>query len=156
MNDLGASPKWYQVMKEHQRLMRGFSLIELLCVIGIIGILASMMLFPMGKALRKARGLVGEIEGPAHWEEMSRKYQKYRTSNKEHGILDREMFIKSCDLSSKCRGWLKSDTVTFHPFSASDSLNKIVLEYRIEVSGRVKSVQYYSLSSLLQIPKLPE
>src|SRR5688572_24688636 len=47
-------------------LAAAFSLIELLCVMAIIGILVSMMLAPLGKALRQARGLVGSVEEEVH------------------------------------------------------------------------------------------
>ena len=133
---------------------RGFSLVELLCVMAIIGILATMMLAPAAQAMKRARGLVGEMEEPVHMGEIRHKYQVFRSANKEHGRLDREGFIKSCELSWKCRDWLRSSAVTFSPFSASDPLERIVITYRSGVITR--TVRYYSLSSLLEIPKLPE
>jgi hypothetical protein len=122
----------------------------------IIGILASMMLGPMAQALRKARGLVGELEEPIHLAEIKHQYQAYRSTHKEHGRLDRDEFIRACDLGWKCRQWLRSPDVRFSPFSANDPLDKIILECRMSVVMNAPKIRYYRLSSLLEIPKLAE
>jgi prepilin-type N-terminal cleavage/methylation domain-containing protein len=140
-------------MKSRDPFTWGFSLVELLCVIGIISVLASMMLAPMGKALSKARGLVGSIEEDAHIAEIKTKYQAYRLAHKEHGRLDLNAFIKACDLSWKCRQWLHSKQVKYTSFSASDPLETVILVFNGRI-GKQQTTSIYRLSSLLEIPTL--
>ena len=130
----------------------GVTLIELLCVMGIIGILMSMMAPAALKALKKARQLSGEIEAPAFQEEIQRKYTPYRLANPQHPMLDLNEFIAACGLSSKAAAWLKSSEVQFFAFSGASAPSTVVIKQRLKVIPNRPTVAAYSVMDLL----LPE
>lgn len=131
---------------------RAVTLIELLCVMAIIGILMSLMAPAVFKALRKARQLSGEVEGPAFQEEIQRKYTPYRLANPNHPTLDRDGFIQACGLSAKAAAWLKSREVRFIPFSGATPATSGVIEQRMAVIPNRPQVTVYTVMDLL----LPE
>lgn len=135
---------------------RAVTLIELLCVMAIIGILMSLIAPAAFKALKKARQLSGEIEGPAFQaafqEEIQRKYTPYRLANPAHPTLDRNEFIRACGLSAKAAAWLRSAEVRFHPFSGATPPTTVVIEQRMQVIPNRPQVTGYTVMDLL----LPE
>ncbi len=130
----------------------GLSLIELLCVMGIISILMSMMAPAAFKALKKARQLSGELEATAFKDEIQRKYTPYRLVNPQHATLDRDGFIAACGLSFKAAAWLKSSEVQFFPFSGASAPTTLVIEQRLKVITQQPQVTRYTVLDLL----LPE
>ena len=133
---------------------RAVTLIELLCVMGIIGILMSLMAPAAFKALKKARQLSGEVEGPAFQAEIQRKYTPYRLANPNHPTLDRDAFIQACGLSAKASSWLRSPEVRFVPFSGVAPATTIVIEQRLQViQNRPPGMVYTVMDLLLPEPR---
>ena len=132
--------------------LRAVTLIELLCVMAIIGVLMSLIAPAAFKALKKARQLSGEIEGPAFQEEIQRKYTPYRLAHPAHPTLDRTGFIRACGLGAKAAAWLRSGEVRFHPFNGATPPTTVVIEHRMQVIPNRPQVTVYTVMDLL----LPE
>jgi hypothetical protein len=98
----------------------------------IIGILASLMLAPMGKALRKARGVAGFGQAADSitpiFEEIQQKYSAYRMANPNHERLDLKSFVSVCSLSAKTEAWLRLNPITFVTFSGNTPADTIIIQ----------------------------
>lgn len=111
----------------------GVSLVELPCVMAIIAVLASLMLGPMAKALRKARGIAGVASTAAASTEVAlaeirSRYTAYRVAHPAHGKLSLTGFIHGCQLGPRTSEWLRLGSVTFHPFAADAPADSVVLD----------------------------
>ena len=137
-----------------QNSRRGFSLVELLCVMAIISILASLMLPAMGKALRKARGLAGHLGGPGgiqmRIDEVITNYTRYRTANPTHGKLSRKAFAHELQLSARAEAWLSLKSVEYRPFASTDSVKQpAIIVYPSDGSGSGDRVIVFAIADLI-------
>jgi len=119
------------VRKSLQNCHRGFSLIELLCVMAIIAILMSLVLPALVGALRKAHGLGDHLGGPSGVEmridEVITNYTRYRAANPTHGKLSRSAFINQLQLSPAAEAWLSLKSVEYRPFAAADLTQQVAI-----------------------------
>ena len=137
-----------------QNSRRGFSLVELLCVMAIIAILTSLMLPAMEKALRKARGLAGHLGGPGGIEmridEVITSYTRYRTANPTHGTLSRQAFVHELQLSARAEAWLSLKSVEYRPFASTDPAKQpAIIVYPSDGSGSGDKVIVFSIADLI-------
>lgn len=137
-----------------QNCRKGFSLIEVLCVMAIIAILVSLMLPAFARALRKARGLGDHLGGPSGIEmridEVIINYTRYRAANPNHGRLSRRAFIDNLQLSPTAEAWLTLKSVEYRPFSAADPTQQLaIVVYPSPGSGSVDKLILFRIGDLI-------
>jgi len=123
------------VDKTRVSALRGFTLIELLCVFAIIGILVGVMMGPVGRALRKARGFKAEMESPAHIERLTDGMRKFAASHSAYRCPDLEALLALARPGAPTERWLKAQKVVFTPFQHDSPVDLVVLQLDIELSG---------------------
>lgn len=105
---------------------RAFSLIELLCVMAIIAILASLLLGAVGRAYQRVRSFAAQNDQSVYVDEVRLKFSKLVANHPQYGTLTLDALLQLCPVSSACERFLRSKDVTFTPFS-SDTPDYIVV-----------------------------
>lgn len=117
----------------------GVTLIELLCVIAIIAILASLLLPAVSRAYNRSKGWAEEVEAPGIAEMLRDGTRRYCAANPTFHFENKTDFTVKCGLAPKCRLWIEKSSTEFVPFDYQSASNLVVLSVHI---GRNNSTLY--------------
>lgn len=114
-------------------------MIELLCVVVIISILASMLLPVVGRAYQRVKGMAEEFDSQAIQEMLLTESRRYCTTHPRYQFTSKQDFADKCGFSPKCQAWVRHSSTEFIPFSYLDDTNKLVLAVHI---GPKRAIHY--------------
>jgi type II secretory pathway pseudopilin PulG len=105
-------------------------LIELLCVMAIIAILASLLLGAVGRAYQRVRSFAAQNDQAVYVDEVRLKFSKLVADHPRYGTLTLDALLQLCPVSSNCERFLRSKDVTFTPFSSDTPDTDVVLSVK--------------------------
>lgn len=123
-----------------RRAGAGVSLIELLCVVTIITILASLLLPAIMGAYYKVRGMAQECEAGEVLSLLTTETRRYCAAHPQYLFATKSDFVDKCELAPKPQAWVQAPATEFAPFGFQDDTNKIVLTFHI---GRKHATVYW-------------
>jgi prepilin-type N-terminal cleavage/methylation domain-containing protein len=126
---LGLFPRMKQ-LKAH-RQSAGVTMLELLCVIALITILAGLLLGPVSQALRRARAMKWGYEAPALLESTVSQLRKHFQGKKDFPPVTLASLETGSLLDPSQLRFLKDRRVTFVPFAGADPDEQVVIEVRL-------------------------
>jgi len=117
-------------MARHQSA--GFTLLELLCVIALITILAGLLLGPVSRALRRARAMKWGNEAPGLLDSTVGQLKKHYQGKTGFPPVTLTSLETAGLLEPSQLRFLKDRRVTFFPFAGDDLDEQVVIEVRLE------------------------
>lgn len=112
---------------KHRQPKRGLTLVELLLVIGIIAILASLLLGAVYKAHAYAKDKAWRLETYNAYDQIRERLSHYCQSHTSYPTLTALDFQQSGVFDDRIMDFLSCPHVQFTPFSSGDMDSKVIL-----------------------------
>ena len=112
---------------ENRKKNRAHSLVELLVVVGIIGILMSLIAPSASRVYGKAKAMKWENEGYP-WK-LEQQFRPFYSQLKQYPKFTAEELFQNKIIDQKSRQFLRSAYVEFQPFSSDDKDDLIVIRF---------------------------
>ena len=126
------------------------TLIELLCVMAIIAILASLLLPVVTRVYLRVKGMAELMDAPEVASMLCQESRSYCGANAQYQFRDKSDFADKCHLAPKCQAWIASSTTEFVPFAYADPTNKVVLS--VHLGPRHETLYTFTKFDLSVIP----
>ena len=114
-----------------RRKERGFSLIELMCVLSIILILVGMMLGPITRAYTKAKNFSWENESYQLTDRFIDRMKQHFGVAPEYPALTIEQLYEGGLIDSTLRNFLRDKRVQYFPFSSKSPEESVILHVQV-------------------------
>ena len=128
----------------------GYSMIELLCVMAIIGIMASLLLPAVSRAYHWAKGVTEELEASEVMYLLVKETRHYCTANPKYTFASKSELTDKCNLSLKCQTWVQTASTDFVAFNYLSPSNEVVLVFHV---GRNQALTYSFSKADLSAPE---
>ncbi len=119
------------LLRRH-RTGSGLTLIEVLCTITIIMILAGLVLGPATRVLRKLRADQGRDRVSARLQDSVEQLRRHLVGQPAFGVVTLERVVNNRWVGVLESDFLRDSRVTFIPFADSDPDSKVVIQVRLE------------------------
>jgi prepilin-type N-terminal cleavage/methylation domain-containing protein len=116
----------------HRCLRRGFTLIEMLCVIGIIAVLMGLLFGPLGRVMKKATAMQWAQDSRVQLDRVVTRLQSHFQGKTNFPSITLEFMESQAWFEPAQLQFLKDRRVTFTPFAGSDPTGKVIIQVKIE------------------------
>lgn len=110
----------------------GVTLIELLCAIAIVAVLATLLLGPVSRALKRARAMQWADVAGRQTELVAEQLQRYLNGREDYPQLTLDALETSGVLGLAQVRFLRDKRVTFTPFSGADPDEMAIISAQLE------------------------